>query len=474
MTITPGDIAPTSGTFHFEVLASGAFEPGTFVIGGKTYSLVVNSNSPPACDAGGPYNVNEGESVVLTSTGDDPGDTLTYAWDLNNDGIFETPGQSLTFSAAALDGPDTLPVSVQVTDSGGLTAVDQTAINVVNVLPVIGVITGAESPLELGLSADLTAGFTDQGVLDTHAAAWNWGDGSQTAVENATSPVSGTHTYSAPGVYTVELRVTDDDGASDTSVFQYVVVYDPDGGFVTGGGWIYSGSGWYMLDPSLEGKANFGFVSKYKKGSTIPTGKTEFNFRAGSLNFHSDEYEWLVINQNNTNAQYKGSGTINGDSAPNGELYRFMLWAADVDTGDTFRIRIWYEETQEEVVYDNGSHEPIDGGNIKIHGGESAAPAKPSEFALMQNYPNSFNPDTWIPYSLAEGVGVVIRIYDVSGRIVRKLDLGHKAAGFYTSKSESAYWDGKNEAGETVSSGIYFYSITAGDFCAMRKMTVRK
>ncbi|MBW1803816.1 MAG: T9SS type A sorting domain-containing protein, partial [Deltaproteobacteria bacterium] len=97
-----------------------------------------------------------------------------------------------------------------------------------------------------------------------------------------------------------------------------------------------------------------------------------------------------------------------------------------------------------------------------------------SKTEVFQNYPNPFNPDTWIPYQLAEDVDVVIRIYDATGRLVRALNLGHKPGGFYTTKEESAYWDGRNEAGEQVASGIYFYSITAGDFSAMRKMVVKK
>ena len=120
----------------------------------------------------------------------------------------------------------------------------------------------------------------------------------------------------------------------------------------------------------MEGKANFGFVSKYKKGAMVPTGNTEFNFAAGGLNFHSDVYEWLVVNQGGTNAQFKGSGTINGEPAPNGELYRFTIWAKDdaPDTGDTFRIRIWYEAGDEEIeVYDNGFDQTLGGGKIQIH-----------------------------------------------------------------------------------------------------------
>jgi flagellar hook capping protein FlgD len=105
---------------------------------------------------------------------------------------------------------------------------------------------------------------------------------------------------------------------------------------------------------------------------------------------------------------------------------------------------------------------------------EGMAPDRPTEFALLQNFSNPFNPDTWIPYQLAEDVDVNIRIYDVSGKLVRTLDLGHKPVGFYTDKSKAAYWDGKNEAGEQVSSGIYFYIIQAGEFTTTRKMTLAK
>lgn len=95
----------------------------------------------------------------------------------------------------------------------------------------------------------------------------------------------------------------------------------------------------------------------------MPTGNTEFNFSAGGLNFHSDTYEFLVINQRGTNAQYKGSGTINGEGD-----YRFMLWAGD-DDPDTFRIRIWQEDElgNEIVTYDNGFEQTIGGGSIVIH-----------------------------------------------------------------------------------------------------------
>ena len=98
----------------------------------------------------------------------------------------------------------------------------------------------------------------------------------------------------------------------------------------------------------------------------------------------------------------------------------------------------------------------------------------PAKSALLQNYPNPFNPETWIPYQLRNASPVVIRIHNAAGQLIRTLDLGHRDAGAYVSRSRSAYWDGNNEVGENIASGIYFYSITAGDFTAMRKMIVAK
>ena len=98
----------------------------------------------------------------------------------------------------------------------------------------------------------------------------------------------------------------------------------------------------------------------------------------------------------------------------------------------------------------------------------------PSQTKLLLNYPNPFNPETWIPYQLAKATDVSVSIYSVNGTLVRTLALGHQAAGVYQSKSQAAYWDGRNELGEQVASGVYFYTLTAGDFSATGKMLVRK
>ncbi|MDE0682811.1 MAG: T9SS type A sorting domain-containing protein, partial [Candidatus Poribacteria bacterium] len=98
----------------------------------------------------------------------------------------------------------------------------------------------------------------------------------------------------------------------------------------------------------------------------------------------------------------------------------------------------------------------------------------PKETALLPNYPNPFNPETWIPYQLAQTADVALTIYDIQGRVVRDLDLGHQRPGIYQSRTRAAYWDGRNAIGEPVSSGVYFYTLTAGDFTATRKLLIRK
>ncbi len=98
----------------------------------------------------------------------------------------------------------------------------------------------------------------------------------------------------------------------------------------------------------------------------------------------------------------------------------------------------------------------------------------PTETRLLENYPNPFNPETWIPYQLATNADVTITIYDVRGNLIRTLDLGHQSAGTYYGRSSAAYWDGRNNGGESVASGLYFYTLSAGDFSATRKMLLRK
>ena len=98
----------------------------------------------------------------------------------------------------------------------------------------------------------------------------------------------------------------------------------------------------------------------------------------------------------------------------------------------------------------------------------------PRETELLANYPNPFNPETWIPYRLAEDANVTLTIYDSSGQVIRTLDVGHRIASAYENRSKAIYWDGRNGLGERVASGVYFYTLTTGDFSATRRMVILK
>lgn len=231
--------------------------------------------------------------------------------------------------------------------------------------PEVTAFTAPLTPIQVDTPLGVSATFDDPDSYFSHTGTWDW-DGITTTpaiIDEATQTASGNHIYTEPGVYTVSLTLDDLCGPSGEATYEYVVVYDPDGGFVTGGGWIYSEPGAYLPNPLLEGKASFGFVSKYKKGATVPTGNTEFQFKTADLNFHSDSYQWLVVTGSDY-AKFRGVGTINGA----GE-YKFQVWAGDGDP-DTFRIKIWTEDETtgvETVVYDNGIDQALGGGSIIVH-----------------------------------------------------------------------------------------------------------
>ena len=114
---------------------------------------------------------------------------------------------------------------------------------------------------------------------------------------------------------------------------------------------------------------------------------------------------------------------------------------------------------------------------FEVEEGAPAAPEialRPDDTQLLANYPNPFNPETWIPYQLSAPAAVAVSLYDMKGALIRKLTIGHQPAGYYTDRNRAVYWDGRNSLGEPVASGVYFYTLTAGDFTATRKMLIIK
>ena len=134
------------------------------------------------------------------------------------------------------------------------------------------------------------------------------------------------------------------------------------------------------------------------------------------------------------------------------------------------------EETQAAPSLHSTSLEMLTAADVQkgLPQAQGLAVLVPKETALLPNYPNPFNPETWIPYHLARDADVTLTIYAIDGQVVRRLALGHQDAGIYQNRSRAGYWDGKNAFGEPVASGVYFYTLTAGSFTTTRKMLIRK
>jgi hypothetical protein len=307
-------------------------------------------------------------------------DTITLSTSLglitdNGDGTW-------SWSFASKDGPaESQEVTITAVDGvGGVTTTNfYLAVN--NIAPTIDIIAVPPDPIDINdqASFSINVTFSDPAGAEDEFYTCDFdidNDGviDEVLVNITGSSCEGTFAYTQPGVYLVRVTVTDKDGGSGSATTaEYVVIFDSDGGFVTGGGWIESPEGAYVSDPSLTGHANFGFVSKYKKGAHIPTGVTEFQFRVADLNFHSNTYDWLIIA--GPKAKFKGTGTINRTGN-----YGFMITGIDENLTnstdvDLFRIKIWDKDNDDVIIYDNLLGEPDDAdpvsasikGNIVIH-----------------------------------------------------------------------------------------------------------
>ncbi len=345
-----------------------------------TWEINVSDVTLALVEAGPDGNIDEGSMFISNGYLSDDSGTYTAQVDYGDGTVAQElllgPSNTFDLQHVYCDN-DVYSILITVFHEGEEWGSDSAIVTVNNVAPTIESLSGPPTdPLQLGSPIQLTSEFSDPGCLDTHTATIDWGDGETTtiAVPFGTFDVADSHTYAGAGVYLITLTVTDDDGGSDSATLEYyVVIYDPDGGFITGGGWIIAQPGSYPADPTLSGRANFGFVAKYKKGRNVPEGNTEFQFQVANLNFHSHTYEWLVIA--GPKAMYKGVGTINGEGN-----YGFKLTAIDGQKNggggvDKFRIKIWDLDDNNQIVFDNNlgasdDQDPItalSGGQITIH-----------------------------------------------------------------------------------------------------------
>jgi len=252
-------------------------------------------------------------------------------------------------------------LAMAISDNGSILASANTGLVLLvpqasssNEAPVVGPIKATGTP-HTNIALSFAASFKDADLRDTHKATWSWGDGSKdtgtVSEKNGTGSVSGQHTYRAPGIYTVRLTVTDSNGKSAT-VERKVVVCGSNT-YVAGEGWFMSPDGASKAAPNQSGVASFAFLSETGKNMRQAQAKGNILFDALGLNFRSDYIDSLVLQD--TQAEYRGSGTVNGAGG-----YKFMLTAifgAKSGGGkDRIRIRIWHQEpgSRAEVVdYDN-------------------------------------------------------------------------------------------------------------------------
>ena len=232
-----------------------------------------------------------------------------------------------------------------------------------------------------------------------------------------------------------------------------------------------------LSDVLLTNKAGETFVPQVENAEiTEPAGRKE-DVNGDSIVNIAD----LVLVASSLGKTGQNAADVNGDGQVNiadlvlvaGALGTsaaapFLLRPDTLETFTSADVRLWLSEVQHLHLTDATSQRGV------LFLEQLLASLIPKETSLLANYPNPFNPETWIPYQLSKPASVTLTIYNIQGHVVRALDLGHQRAGIYKTRSRAAYWDGRNAVGEPVASGLYFYTLTAGDFTATRKMLIRK
>ena len=305
-----------------------------------------------------------------------------------------------------------------------------------------------DGPREIGTPIPMKGKFSDDNIKSVTWKAYN----GNTVVQEYSAAATGsetTHTFEnlPAGVYTIILELTDHCGMTATGYSEYVVLYDPNGGFVTGGGWFNSPEG-ALIGSDAVGKAHFGFNAKYKTGKNDigeVGGNTSFQFKTGNIDFQSDSHEKMsLVVSGGFKATYKGIGKVNGM----GE-YKFMVTVIDAEettyhTVDLFRIKIWNSQG---VLYDNmlNAEENADpttyigGGSIVIHKPKSGSLSKTPEtveekelaegLEVFTAYPNPMDISTTIKFRLNRSAGAILNLYDLNGREISKLYKGQVEPG---------------------------------------------
>jgi hypothetical protein len=367
--------------FGIALSKTGEYATGfQFSVGGSSSALLIDdvavghmraheANANPVASVGGPYVGDEGSAVALSLSGTDSnGDPLAFSWDLG-DGTRGTGAVPPSNHVYADNG--SYEIVLAVDDGHGGVDTARTTATISNVAPSLAAFSVPATPLGLtsgGVTVPISSSFTDPGTADTHTASLDCGSGVAVQSEIIGETASSACSFSSPGIYSIRLTVRDKDGGSDTKVASGpIVVYDPSGGRLTGGGWITSPAGAVAFAPTGAGKLTFSLSARYEPGSSVPSGKAELNLNVGKLEFRSTSFDWLVATE--TSAQLQGRGTLNGSGD-----YAFAVIVIGAQSTDAARVRIW-NRASGTIVYDNRPGAPFDengvtplgGGSLQLH-----------------------------------------------------------------------------------------------------------
>jgi hypothetical protein len=343
-----------------------------------TATTPVTVNSPPVVSAGGTYNGVEGTTLTLSASASDlDPDPLTTSWSFSytgDAGVTCTIGATAGLHPTVLCNDNATVTGVLTVNDGVNSAVVDTAtVNIGNLPPTAGAVLSSPSNVAVGTSVNTGVTFGDPGTNDTHTATINWGDGNTSVASvsetSGGGTASGGHHYTVPGVYTIAVTITDDNGGQVVATASsFISVFDPNAGFITGSAHFTSPPGADPAHPAATGDAEIGIEVKYQHPTdTTPTGHADFKYKDDNLEFAATGFAWLVIDSS-TKAYFIGTGTVNGVGG-----YSFLVSVID-GSPDRVRVKVW-DSTTLAVVYDNqtgapdnaSATTPIDSGSLQIH-----------------------------------------------------------------------------------------------------------
>jgi uncharacterized repeat protein (TIGR03803 family) len=362
----------------------------------------------------------------------DGSNTFEYLQSTSEDHIVVTPSSNTTYSLVSV-----ADAFCSGTVSGSATVV------VGNILPIVSAITMPSEPVVTNSVVNVSAKHNDDNLTE---AAIFWGDGSASEAVLAGDMISGSHVYSMPGLYFITISVRDgcDENFTVTHT-EYIIVYDPLAGYVTGSGWFQSRPGDFNNDPRAAGKLHFMFSSAYEAGKSIPSGKTDFHLQGSNLKFKGTAQQWLIVT--GYRAVFTGTGELNGMPG-----YGFLLSVIDGEkingsVKDKIRIKVW--RLSGGTVFDNQPNHsddaeaitPIGGGSIVINGlktkgvNESTNEVFAETSGGLSNsaiaYPNPFFNSITVVFPSDTREDVNIQIQDITGKSVYDKSLAFSEAGLY-------------------------------------------